>query len=212
MEILEFCSQAGQDLFVLGCLNNKLRGTFLDLGCGDPVYINNTYLLEKKFRWTGLSIDIDKKETDKYNIRNTICWNADCIKLDFDKIIDTCTSRIDYLSLDLEPASTTYDCLATIPFNKIEFSVITYEHDSYRFGPEYKNKSRELLSANGYKMICSDVKYDNNIYEDWYYNPKYVNYNKIQMFESDLKNWSDILSPYWKILVPASHFKFAFLV
>jgi len=38
-------SQAGQDLFVLMCLDGKENGTFLDLGCHHPSNINNTYLL-----------------------------------------------------------------------------------------------------------------------------------------------------------------------
>jgi hypothetical protein len=38
----------------------------------------------------------------------------------------------------------------TIPFNDIEFSVITFEHDVYRFGDDCRTKSRELLEGYGY--------------------------------------------------------------
>ncbi len=54
-----YYSQSCQDLFVSGVLNNKENGSYLELGCSYPVESNNTYLLESKFNWTGISIDID---------------------------------------------------------------------------------------------------------------------------------------------------------
>ena len=38
-------SQAGQDKFVYDTLGKS--GTFLDIGCGFPIEINNTYALEQ---------------------------------------------------------------------------------------------------------------------------------------------------------------------
>lgn len=51
-------SQAGQDLFVVAMLQGKRNGTFLEIGGGNPVKGNNTWLLEKFFNFTGDSIDI----------------------------------------------------------------------------------------------------------------------------------------------------------
>ena len=50
-------SQAGQDLFVVGMLQGKRNGTFLEIGSGHPIYISNTWLLERFFNFTGDSID-----------------------------------------------------------------------------------------------------------------------------------------------------------
>jgi len=191
---MESYSQAGQDIFVLKCLENKRNGVFLDLGCSDPIIINNTYLLEYQYDWTGLSVDIDKTMTDQYNLRKTTVWNADATQLDFDKVINVCGDKIDYLSLDLEPASVTYECLRTIPFDEIEFSVITYEHDFWRFGNEWRIKSRTLLYNYGYKIICSNVlSFDGLVFEDWYYNPKHIEYDKIKSLESEGTRWQSIL-------------------
>lgn len=185
-------SQAGQDIFVLNCLNHKRNGIFLDLGCSDPIIINNTYLLETYYGWRGLSVDIDKTMTDKYVNRNPHVWNANAINLDYDEVVRICTDKIDYLSLDLD--AETFTCLQTIPFDKIDFSLITYEHDFWRFGEEYRAKSRKLLTEYGYKIICADVlSFDNIIFEDWYYNPKYIDYNKIRHFESESEKWQTIL-------------------
>lgn len=193
--INENFSQAGQDIFVISCLDGKTGGKFLDLGCNNPIRINNTFLLEKKFLWEGLSIDIDKTQTDLFKgVRNSDVLTQDCTKLDFDYIIEKLqTSHIDYLSLDLEPASITFECLESIPFKKLEFSLITFEHDSYRFGDSIKEKSRSLFNHFGYKAICEDVKNNLCEYEDWYYNPKYVDFERIKCYSSKMKDWSEIL-------------------
>jgi hypothetical protein len=187
-------SESSQDIFVLSCLNGKRNGTFLDLGSNDAKRINNTYILETLFDWTGVSIDIDSSHSNSYSSRKTPFLSLDCTKLDFSDIKSRYeTNHIDYLSLDLEPASVTFECLTKIPFNEIEFSVITYEHDSYRFGDEYKILSRNLLESYGYKRICSNVSNQNYYYEDWYYNPKYVDYDSIKPLESENMEWSKIL-------------------
>ena len=79
-------SQASQDIFVLSCLNGKRNGTFLDLGSNDAQLINNTYILETLFDWTGISIDIDSNHINSYSSRKTPFLNLDCTKLDFDEI------------------------------------------------------------------------------------------------------------------------------
>ena len=37
-------------MFVLSMYNGKTRNIF-EIGSGDPIYGNNTYLLETKFNW-----------------------------------------------------------------------------------------------------------------------------------------------------------------
>jgi len=61
-EEMAFHSQARQDKFVYTILYNLLgkqdAGYYLEIGAGEPIYINNTYVLEKNCGWQGLSIDI----------------------------------------------------------------------------------------------------------------------------------------------------------
>lgn len=193
--IIKNYSQASQDIFVLSCLNGKRKGTFLDLGCHDPIDINNTYLLENSFDWKGVSYDIDSHMIERYKEnRKNLAFVKDCTKIDFEEVLSFYDSNhIDYLSLDLEPASVTYDCLKRIPFEKIEFSIITFEHDFYRFGDEIRTNSREIFQKYGYYLLCSNVSDGTNIYEDWYINPKYVDLSRVSVLESESLSWQKIL-------------------
>jgi FkbM family methyltransferase len=47
-------SQLRQDLFVLGELNFKQNGYFVEFGATDGKNLSNTYLLEKYFSWQGI--------------------------------------------------------------------------------------------------------------------------------------------------------------
>ena len=47
-------SQICQDWFVLDYLNLKKEGFFVEIGAASGVELSNTYLLEKKFNWTGI--------------------------------------------------------------------------------------------------------------------------------------------------------------
>lgn len=47
-------AQLGQDIFVCNVLNWKTHGYFVEIGVGNGKLISNTYLLEKKLKWTGL--------------------------------------------------------------------------------------------------------------------------------------------------------------
>ncbi|NBP04034.1 MAG: hypothetical protein EBU90_28865 [Proteobacteria bacterium] len=166
-------SQCFQDVFALIINNGKEEGSFLDLGCSFPETINNTFLLEKRFNWKGLSYDLHEPAILEFNKnRNTKAFIKDCTKLDFDYIINELGSNIDYLSLDLEPAQITLKCLESIPFDRISFNAITFEHDKYRFGPEVQARSRDIFLSNGYSLIVGDVSEPiENSFEDWYAGP-----------------------------------------
>lgn len=166
-------SQCFQDVFALIVNDGKENGSFLDLGCSFPTSINNTFILEDKFNWRGLSYDLHEPAIREFNnIRKTKAFVKDCTRLDFDNIIDVLGSNIDYLSLDLEPAQITLKCLESIPFDRIKFNAITFEHDKYRFGVDVQNKSREIFINNGYNLIVGDVSEPiENSFEDWYVGP-----------------------------------------
>jgi FkbM family methyltransferase len=59
-------SYGGVDSLVLNIFKNQKNGFYLDIGCGHPIKNNNTYLLNKK-GWSGINIDLDKKNIDLFN-------------------------------------------------------------------------------------------------------------------------------------------------
>lgn len=53
-----YVSQHKQDKWVIeDVFNGKRNGFFLDMGAADGVKINNTYLLEKQYGWTGICVE-----------------------------------------------------------------------------------------------------------------------------------------------------------
>tara|TARA_R110002096_G_scaffold301715_2_gene496685 strand:+ start:196 stop:942 length:747 start_codon:yes stop_codon:yes gene_type:complete len=198
-------SEIFQDIFVLQCFNGKKKGTFLEIGSARPIKGNNTYLLHKDFGWDGLSVDYgwddwndDTLITDeeapgkhftisefqeywhdmwnKQRSNNLLLTNA--VTCDWEKIIDNNFKKnvIDYLQVDIDPAKNTYKCLERLPFNKIDFKVITYEHDAYVDGDEWRLKSRKFLESKGYVLIAGNVSKEKNLpFEDWWVNLKYIN-------------------------------------
>ena len=107
-------SQSMQDIFVLSMLNGKKNGFYIEIGANNPVWINNTYLLESKFGWSGISFDINSDEVSNFNsFRNNKCICADASKFDYKFLFDYTNSpkQIDYLQVDCHPPDTTLECL-----------------------------------------------------------------------------------------------------
>ena len=130
-------SQAFQDMFVLCMLDGKRNGTYWELGADKPRKLNNTYILESEFGWTGHSFDIEKEKVDYFNTqRKNKCIYADATTYDYASL--GYPEQIDYLSLDCDPANITLDCLKQLPLDKHRFSVITYETDVYQDGADYQ--------------------------------------------------------------------------
>jgi len=181
-------SQAGQDYFVYKIIGTS--GTFLDIGCNDPQYINNTYSLEK-VGWKGVCIDIDDYSQKYSNERTATFIQADLLSENwFDKFSEKNTidysKPIDYLSFDIDEASVT--ALSNFPFNKLNFKLITVEHDKYRFGQLAQDRISEILRDAGYKICCSNVSCKDSLFqpfEDWYYNPRLIDETSISHFMCD---------------------------
>jgi hypothetical protein len=188
-------SQRGQDLFVINILKEKKNGTFLDFGCRGPLDINNTYLLETAYNFSGLSFDIDANELSKWhssgrNYRNAIlCDLMNNLDAAMDKINSFYTTTIiDYFSFDLEPPLLTLDVLKRFPFDKYKFGIVTYEHDFYR-GYDTLGPSRKIFIENGYRKIKKEYMHrfdeDKGIHlsEDWWIHPEIVAVDE---------NWLDV--------------------
>ena len=164
-------SQMCQDLFVLTMRNGKRNGTFLEIGCGDPVDGSNTKLLEE-WGWTGTSIDVDPSLGEKFAGQRTASFiSADATRMDFDALVQR---DYDYLQIDIEPPLASLQTLLKIPFDKHRFAVITFEHDDYR-SDGIKERSRAYLRSHDYVMVAGDIAI--NLYEsceDWWVHPDLV--------------------------------------
>jgi hypothetical protein len=168
---MESFSQIGQDKIVLKYLKNKQNGFFVDIGCGYPKNINNTYLLESKYNWNGISIDLNDCKEDNgegwESIRKTKRILSDALTINYSDLFknNNLPYNIDYLSLDLEPPELTLECLYKIPFDEYNFNVISFEIDTGREGDYYRiSKSREFLQSKGYTLIGSLCGGQDDIY------------------------------------------------
>jgi len=182
-------SQAFQDMFILAATQGKTNGLYLEIGAQQPFYQNNTALLETKYEWDGISIEILPDlcaQFSRERKNQIICKDAttiDYLKLlnNFDKGTD-----FDYLQLDVEPSKTTFECLLAMPFEKYRFGIITYEHDHYvDMTGSYRDKSRKYLKLMGYEMLVANVSpNDNSPFEDWWYHPDLINPEVVNKMKS----------------------------
>lgn len=157
-------STSGQDRWVVERLNKKRFGTFLEIGAQHPMANSNTFLLENLFGWLGFSLD---REPSLYlewcQAKRNLCI-ADALELEWLGILPE--SDYDYLSLDIDEDQLKF--VEKFPWDRIRFKVMTVEHDSYRFGEERRDKIRDILLNNGYKIHTQDVTINGTKYEDWW--------------------------------------------
>ena len=178
-------SQCYQDLFVLSMLNGKRDGTYLEIGSADPFYGNNTALLETHFNWKGQSIDINPiSVSDFRNRRLNQVIEGDATNINYESLLTE--PIIDYLQVDCDPPSISYETLLQIPFWKHKFRVITFEHDAYVDDTKsIREKSRKYLESYGYKLVVANVSPDAySPYEDWWVHPELVDVHLIEIMQS----------------------------
>ena len=201
---MEYNGQSAQDLFVLKCLSYKQRGTYVEIGSYKPIYINNTYLLETKYNWKGIMVEMDGSFLNSYKEARPTAHHIiqDATTIDFLKEFQSINlpSTIDYLQVDLEVSNkstiTTLENLYAQVMNTYTFATVTFEHDIYS-GDHYdtRKRSREIFDTCGYVRVFSDVKNNNNPYEDWYVHPSLVDMNYINRIKSDVSmEYTEIIS------------------
>ena len=186
-----YYSQSGQDQFAYNLFG--LNGLYLEIGAHDPIINSNTYNLEMKCKWKGISVEKDmsfKKSWDYYSERkNEVIWedafNINYINLIKDKNLPL---KFDYLSCDIEPAENTFNILKKIIKCGLSFNYISFEHDKYDIGDKYEKLSIDFLYSHNYKEAVTEVysrrkKY--KVYETWFVSND-VNFTKIEY--SDWKN------------------------
>ena len=157
-------SQIAQDKWVYEQLvlgRGITRGTFLDVGCNDPMSISNTYALEQ-LGWTGILMDSSNALCQKCREQRTSrVIETDCTTFDF----RTIKAHYDYLSLDIDDGQVK-SCERILEAG-ISFTLATVEHDSYRVGEVPKAKLREMLLGAGYRIWPYDL--EQHFYEDWWF-------------------------------------------
>lgn len=170
-------AQSFQDLFVLSATNGKRNGRYLEIGCAEPFKNNNTALLETKFAWTGVSIDINNTVVEDFMTnRHNLVFCLDAIKIDYFKFLTNLnfTEDFDYLQVDCDPPEHSFEILKQIPFDRYKFATITFEHDYYA-NSTIRDQSRKFLQSKGYILAAGDIAYNRtHSYEDWWIHPDLV--------------------------------------
>ena len=182
-------SQSGQDQFAYNISGSN--GTYLEIGAHDPVINSNTFNLEVKCNWNGISIEYDKSFqmswSDNKLRKNNVVWD-DAFNINYSSLIKQrdLPTRLNYLSCDIEPAENTFNILKKVISSKLNFDFISFEHDKYSIGNEYEDLSIEYLKNYNYKVAVKDVYSRNKrykIYETWFVN------NDIDFEEIDYNVW-----------------------
>jgi hypothetical protein len=162
-------SQAGQDIFAAVASGLKRSGTYLDIGCGRPIRFNNTYKLEQELGWRGLSVDMRRARIQHHATeRKNPAVRLNALKANWEVVFKEhqFPNQIDYLSMDVDSAS--YDALVRLPWKLHRYTVITFEHAAYLYGPAMRARSRKFLLCNGYALACGNICHAGNCFEDWY--------------------------------------------
>ena len=191
---MKFNGQAAQDYFVMKCLNFKRNGTFLEIGSNDPIHINNSYLLEKEYGWTGYMIEYEPKYLPLYELNrpNSKYIINDATQVDYREISKTMPTNIDYLQIDLEVDNeSTIQTLRKINNEMMDnhkFATVTFEHDIYT-GNHFNTRfeSRRIFENRGYVRVFSDISdwEGKNPFEDWYVHPDLVNMDYINSVKTE---------------------------
>ena len=166
-------SQAGQESFVINTLKEKQNGVYVEIGAYDSKTMSNTYLLETKYRWSGVGLEIDKSRAEEYNLnRSNPCLNVDATTFDYFKYFEdnNFPKVIDYLQIDIEPASESLKALEALPLDRYRFSAVTFEHDLYADSNNYliKEKAKEIFKRFNYILVAENVEHEGKIFEDWW--------------------------------------------
>lgn len=181
-----YYSQAQQDEFVANILNFKRNGYYLDIGSYAYNAQSNSYFFETELNWKGICVEIGPQYAVGYENRNCHFLNTDATQIDYKAVLieKNFPNRLDYLSIDVDDS--TLASLKKLPLNDYRFSVITIEHDSYRFNDTLKNEERAILNSHNYTMLFSDVLVPlgcgmgpNLSFEDWWVDASIFNMDKL---------------------------------
>ena len=171
-------SQSLQDIFVLAANQGQREKWYLEVGSAEPFYHNNTALLETRFAWRGISLDINQAKVEDFGRqrRNTVLCQ-DATRTDYAALLAQYGAPRDlgYLQVDCEPPENSLRILMSMPWDRYRFAVVTFEHDYYA-DISVRDRSRDYLRKQGYELMAGDVAFDlTHSYEDWWVHPDLVN-------------------------------------
>ena len=175
-------SHAGQDIFAKNLIGSN--GTYLEVGAYLPVKNSNTYLLESKYNWKGISIELDINHKDAWlndKVRKNIIYFEDALSFKYkEKLIENnLPLHINYLSCDIDPTCNTYSALKKIIEEGISFDFISFEHDEYfrenctNDTNDYHALAIDFLKKNNYKIAIDNIYPKNKpekLFETWFIN------------------------------------------
>ena len=216
-----YLGQAEQDKFILNVLKGKKNGYFLEIGSNDPININNTYLLESKYDWKGIMVEIDSNFLSSYKEHrpNSIHIVNDATHVDYKKVFEENNAPLsfDYLQIDLEVGNgstlITLQKLDNEIFDTYKFATVTFEHDIWNSNfLNTRLESRNIFKKRGYICVFEDISNSDSLqtnpYEDWYVHPDLVDMNYVNNLIENNKvnyinhhitektlNWRDIEYP-----------------
>lgn len=176
---IEYRAQSGQDAWVVACYGGRRDLRFADVGAGDPVQISNTFALERSLEWSGVLCDIATIDRLQAVRSKANAYVDDALSADwhavFDRQFGSGPKVIHYLSLDLEPASSTLAALSRLLETEWIFGCLTVEHDRYRFGRHVQVGMQAMLASAGYRMVLQDARVlvdgTSVPFEDWWIHP-----------------------------------------
>lgn len=192
----KYYGQSAQDYFVIKCLKEKKGGTFVEIGSNHPIGVNNTFLLEAKYDWSGFMIEYNDEFIKEYKLYRPRSYHIiyDATKIEFLKLFEAVAfpNNVDYLQIDLDVENrstlTTLENMDKEVFDTYRFAVITFEHDIYR-GDYFETRriSREILERRGYIRVFSDVHAGPPYgeHEDWYVHPELVDMEFINKIKTE---------------------------
>jgi hypothetical protein len=200
-----YYSDCKQDAFVANILNFLKHGTYLDIGGCHSALSNNSYYFDNNLDWKGVCVELNSVYNESYNNRkNCKFLNTDATLINYKEIFNqnNIPDIIDYMSLDVDTAS--LDVLKILPFDEYKFKVITIEHDAYLYGDTYRRPQREILTSNGYTLLCANVYVENHgdcgkqlrEFEDWWIHPEFFNNDLITKLTCDGSSPTSILSKF----------------
>jgi hypothetical protein len=206
-----FYSYAGIDALVVNIFKNKNKGIYVDIGCGHPIKNNNTYLLNKK-GWTGINIDLDKKNIELFDTFRPKDYNVVAAVSDLIKEVDlffyhskSPLNTISAKTANFQKAkisnvkriktTTLNDILDNSKFNSSNIDFLTIDAEgselsilkNFNFG-KYKPKIIvvEYLDLTLKKLEVKNLSIISAMNSDIYKLIKLNNYTLINMLHSDL--------------------------
>lgn len=173
-----------QEDFIINILNEKKDGYYVELGAFHSSEGSNTYLLEKKYNWKGVSFEIRDEWRKEFQDNRLNPCMGDALNFNYVSYFEenNFPKQIDYLQLDIDggynwdgrpvgSAYTTLHGLLAIPLNQYRFTIITFEHDAnmYWRNAKIRDIQREILDSYGYSLVVRTES------EDWWIDPNIIN-------------------------------------